>query len=142
MSTQTHDTQAPLGGARNAADAAFGVLAVITLALAAIQIGLAGLGAFGGSFGPHVTLGYVIALLSILMLVAALIARPSRRVVIQAIVLFLLAVPLQPMLATIGENGSSWIGALHALNGVVITGLAGALVGQTRLRRRRPKATT
>ena len=136
MSTQT-DVRTTLSGARNGADAAFGVLAIITVALAAIQIGLAGLGAFGGDFGPHMTLGYGIALLSILLLIAALIARPNRGVVVRAIVLFLLAVPLQPVLATIGESGSTWIGALHALNGVAITALAGAFAGGTRLRRSR-----
>lgn len=138
MSTRVHDTPAPLTGARDGADAAFGVLALVTVVLAAVQIGLAGLGAFGGSFDPHVSLGYVISLLSVLMLIAALIARPNRGLVIRAVVLFILAAPLQPMLASIAEGGSgAWIGALHALNGVVITGLAGELMGETRMRRRR-----
>lgn len=137
MSTQTHHAPAPLTGARDGADAAFGILALITVALAVIQIGLAGLGAFGGSFDAHMALGYIIALLTILMLIAALIARPTRGLVIRAVVLFILAVPLQPLLASIGENGSVWIGALHALNGVAITGLAGELMGETRMRRRR-----
>lgn len=140
MSTQANEAPPELSGARSGTDAAFGVLALITVVLAAIQIGLAGLGAFGGSFGPHMMLGYVIALLSILMLVAALIARPDRTVVIQAIVLFILAVPLQPMLGTFGEGGSQWVGALHALNGVAITGLSGALMGATMARRKRAKA--
>lgn len=142
MSTQAHDAAVPLTGARAGANTVFGILAIITVALAAIQIGLAGLGAFGGSFKAHTTLGYVIALLTILVLIAALIARPNRSLVIQAVVLFILAVPLQPLLASIGENGSAWVGALHALNGVAITGLAGALAGETRSRQRGRTAQT
>lgn len=140
MSTEVHDASAPLAGVRGGVNATFGILAIITVALAAIQIGLAGLGAFGGSFAAHMTLGYVIGLLTILMLIAALIARPNRGIVVRAIILFVLAVPLQPMLASFGENGSVWVGALHALNGVAITGLAGALAGESRLRRRRRAA--
>ncbi|MGH3504264.1 MAG: DUF6220 domain-containing protein [Nocardioidaceae bacterium] len=136
MSTEVHDASVPLAGVRRGANATFGILAIITVALAAIQIGLAGLGAFGGSFTAHMTLGYVIALLSILMLVTALIARPSRGIVIRAIVLFILAVPLQPVLASFGESGNVWVGALHALNGVAITALAGTLAGESRLRHR------
>ncbi|MPZ63867.1 MAG: hypothetical protein GEU93_21935 [Propionibacteriales bacterium] len=139
MSSQTPDAAPQLSGARSTAAAIFGILAAITLAMAAIQIGLAGLGAFGGSFSPHAVLGSVISSMSLLLLIAALIARQSRGIVIRALVLFILAAPLQHALAAFGYD-SIWIGALHALNGVAITGLSGELMGETLIRRRRPEA--
>ncbi|MGH3318844.1 MAG: DUF6220 domain-containing protein [Streptosporangiaceae bacterium] len=139
MSTQTQTAQHPqaLAGVRGGADAAYGVLGMVTVAAIAVQIGLAGLGAFGGSFGPHLTLGYGIALLTLLMLVASLIARPSGRVVLVTLLLFVLAGPIQPMLATLGSGGTAWLGALHAFDAVIIFGLTGWLMSQARARRTR-----
>jgi hypothetical protein len=97
--------------------------------LAVVQFGLAAFGAFRSlngdqeGFGAHQAVGYVIALLGLLVLVAALVARPDRRTIILAVVLFLVAGPIQPTLANLGKDNSAWIGALHGLFGLAILGL-------------------
>lgn len=133
MPSQTHDAPRQLKGIRAGADAAFGVLGVITVALITVQIGLAGLGVFGGNFGPHATLGLVIALVMLLMFIAALIARPNVRSVLLALLLLVLASPVQTLLAAFGWD-NMWLGALHALNAVIILGIAWRLMSEARQR--------
>lgn len=134
--TAPPDAPPALTGARRTIGVAFAAIAMGTAILAGFQIALAGIGAFGGTFAPHRVLGYIIALLTLLILIAALISRPGRRLVIMAVVLFVLAVLLQPTLAGIGEDGTSWVGGLHALNGVLIFGLSGSLGSAVRSRMR------
>jgi asparagine N-glycosylation enzyme membrane subunit Stt3 len=124
---------------RRPADTLLLVITAVTVAMTVIQFALAGLGTFGevhdgqvkGSyFAAHQTAGMVIGLLTLLVLVAALIARPSRRAVIMAVVLFVLAAPLQPLLGSLGADKAAWLGMLHVLNGIAILGLSGNLLGQ------------
>lgn len=98
--------------------------------LAVAQFALAAFGAFRSlnnndqeGFGAHQAVGYIVALLSLLVLVAALIARPGQRTLIMAIVLFVVAGPIQPALPGLAKNHGAWIGALHGLFGVMILGL-------------------
>lgn len=106
------------------------VLAMITGTLAVVQFALAGFGAFGSfsherNWGPHETVGSVIGGLALLTLIAAIVARPGTRPLVASIVLFVLAGPIQPILADAGKNhGASW-GALHALCGVAILAMCG-----------------
>ena len=101
--------------------------------LATLQFALAAFGAFRSldgdqhSYGPHQVVGMVIALLSLLVLVAALVARPGRRTLAMAVVLFVVAGPIQPMLPDLAKDNGAWIGALHGLLGVAILGLFGQL---------------
>ncbi|WP_203920209.1 DUF6220 domain-containing protein [Rugosimonospora africana] len=98
-----------------------------TLALA--QFALAGFGAFNSVNGhrhgytAHETVGTIVELVGLLVLIAALVARPNRRTIILAVVLFLLAGPIQPSLAELAKNDQSWLGALHGLVGLAILGL-------------------
>ena len=89
-----------MSGASRVADKIFAVLAAITALAILVQVFLAGVGVFGinaakpedaSSFDPHRVLGEIIGGLTLLMLIAALVARASRRVMWASIVLFLLA---------------------------------------------------
>jgi hypothetical protein len=102
------------------------ILAMATGTLVVVQFALAGYGAFGSfqhhkNFGPHELLGSIIGIFTLLVLIAAAIARPSARTIYQAIILFVLAAPVQPLLADAGKH-HAWVGALHALVGVIILG--------------------
>lgn len=106
------------------------ILAMATGTLAAVQFALAGFGAFGSfhkerDWDAHETLGSVIGGFTLAVLIAAIVARPGRQPLIGAIVLFVLAGPIQPILANAGKNDSVAWGALHAFCGVVILGMCG-----------------
>jgi uncharacterized iron-regulated membrane protein len=106
------------------------ILAMATGTLAVVQFALAGYGAFGSlnkqrNWDAHETLGSVIGGFTLLVLIAAIVARPGRRPLTGAIVLFVLAGPIQPILANAGKNDGVWWGALHALCGVAILGMCG-----------------
>src|SRR4051794_10931834 len=77
-----------MSGASRTADKIFAALAAITALAVLVQVFLAGVGVFGmdaakaedaGSFDPHRVLGEIIGGLTLLMLIAALVARASRR---------------------------------------------------------------
>jgi Family of unknown function (DUF6220) len=106
----------------------FAGVAAITALAVVVQVFLAGSGVFGidaakvedaGSFDPHRVLGEVIAGLTLVMLIAALVARAAKRIMWASIVLFLLAEFAQHGLASAGDS-NKWLGGLHALDGVVI----------------------
>jgi hypothetical protein len=108
------------------------ILAMATGTLAVAQFALAGFGAFGSfhkarDWGAHETMGTVIGVFTLLVLIAAIVARPGRRHLIPAIVLFVLAGPIQPILAEAGKNDNVAWGILHALCGVAILGACGAV---------------
>ena len=109
-----------------------------------VQIFLAGLGVFrlqgeglaaGGdtAFAPHRALGFTMAGIALLILVLAVIARPGARAVILSAVLVLLTSLMQSLLAGLGEDHAAY-GALHALDGLLILGIAGYLYAQSRRR--------
>jgi len=94
----------------------------------AVQIFLAGLGAFGGGFAAHRGLGFGLAGFALVTAVLALLARVGTRDVVLAVVLFLLAGGAQSLLAGLGDGSAFW-GGLHALDGLAILGIAGFLQG-------------
>jgi hypothetical protein len=98
------------------------------LVAGAVQIFLAGFGAFQGGFEAHRGLGFGLAGLSVIILVLALLARVGRRDIILSVVLLVLAGAVQSLLAGLGENAAFW-GGLHALDGLAILGIAGFLQG-------------
>jgi hypothetical protein len=94
-----------------------------------LQFFLAGAGAFGAtSFDPHAGLGALLALGALLLLVVALIGRALRRVA----ALLLAVVVVQMFLGGLGRDEEPWIGAFHALNAVVVLGVAYYLARATR----------
>jgi hypothetical protein len=119
--------------------------ALLAFLLAGVtQIFLAGLGVFrlqgeglaaGGdtAFAPHRALGFTMAGIALLILVLALIARPGARAITGSAVLVLLTSLMQSLLAGLGEDHAAY-GALHALDGLLILGIAGYLYAQSRRR--------
>jgi hypothetical protein len=104
------------------------------------QIGLAGVGAFhtvsknddgplakekaGDWFGPHAAVGYLLLLLSLLILIIALAARDGRLRRAAGLLFGLMIV--QVLLAWLG--GGVWaLGFLHPINALAIFGLSGML---------------
>jgi hypothetical protein len=115
--------------------------ALLAFLLAGVaQIFLAGLGVFrlmgqglaagDTAFAPHRDLGFTMAGIALLILVLAVIARPGFRAIIGSAVLVLLTSLMQSLLAGLGEDHALY-GALHALDGLLILGIAGYLYART-----------
>jgi hypothetical protein len=120
---------------RRTAQAGYRWLLLAFLVLGAVQIFLAGLGAFridnlgvsgDTAFAPHRAVGFAMAGVALLILVLALVARPGLRAVMGSVVLFLLVFLVQSLLASLADN-TVWFGGLHALDGLAILGLAAFL---------------
>lgn len=87
----------------------------VLLVAVAIQLALAGAGAFGATaWRTHVMLGMLITVLAIVLAGMALVARPARALVIGSTVVAVLAV-LQPVLSVLARRTDPWFGVLHAL---------------------------
>jgi hypothetical protein len=127
-------TDAPNPAASRPATTSGPLLAVYRWALTlflvagAVQIFLAGFGAFRGGFAAHRGLGFGMAGLALIIVVLALVARVGTRDVVLAVVLLLLAGGAQSLLAGLGDDAAFW-GGLHALDGLAILGIAGFLQG-------------
>lgn len=127
---------------RSVAATAHRTLTVATLLSVAAQFFLTGLGVFSrqrqgtsdGYFGPHMALGLTIGALTFLLAATALLSRAASPVLPISAALFLLAGPIEPLLATLGDTDSAWFGALHALTGVIIAALTGTLFARGRRR--------
>jgi hypothetical protein len=120
---------------RRAAQTGYRWLLLAFLVLGAVQIFLAGLGAFridnlgvsgDTAFAPHRAVGFAMGGAALLILILALMARPGIRAVIGSALLFLLAVLVQSLLASLADN-TVWFGGLHALDGLAILGIAAFL---------------
>jgi hypothetical protein len=115
------------------------------LLLGVAQIFLAGLGVFrlqdqtlagaGGdaAFAPHRAVGFTMAGVALLILVLAVIARPGARAIIGSAVLVLLTSLMQSLLAGLADDHAVY-GGLHALDGLLILGIAGYLYAWSRRR--------
>lgn len=133
MSESTPGGTSGVSGARAAADTVFAYLAALLVLGIVVQFFLAGVGVFGidgkdldkaTSLDPHRALGHILAGVAILMFIAALVARTGKAKIWVSIVIALLVELVQSALAGGGEN-HHWLGGLHALNGIIILGLAG-----------------
>ena len=120
---------------RRAAQAGYRWALLAFLALGAVQIFLAGLGAFridnlgvsgDTAFAPHRAVGFAMGGVALLILVLALVARPGVRAVLASVLLFLLVVLVQSLLAGLADS-TVWFGGLHALDGLAILGIAAFL---------------
>ncbi len=139
----------PLTGVRRAADTGYAYLSALFFVAVLVQVFLAGEGVFGvnspeigeaSSFDAHrMWGGFVLAPLAGVLLILALAARESRRTIIVTVVLLLLVAFAQSVLASIGES-SSWVGGLHALDGIVIL-LISAWIALVAYRRQRHAGT-
>ena len=131
-----NSTVAPAeGGLVTGARLAYRWVLTLFLLLGAVQIFLAGFGAFNGGFDAHRTVGFTMAGVALVVLVLALLGRVGRRDIGLSILLFVLMGLGQSAWAALGQD-SAFFGGLHALEGLAILGLAGFLQG-TAIRRGR-----
>jgi hypothetical protein len=101
-------------------------LAWLTLFVLLLQVYLAGSGVFGAtSFQPHRMVGYLISLLVVLLLLMAIAARSSRRVLGLSALLVALAV-VQIALVYL-RTSAAFLSALHAVNALALMGLTAAI---------------
>ena len=93
-----------------------------------VQFFFAGAGAFGAeSWDLHSVFGLVLVIASLLILVIAALAR---RWLLWAGIL-VLAMLLQMVLAQLADE-SAWLASLHAVNALVVLGVAGRMAGHPR----------
>ncbi len=134
-STGTRSPESAKTGLRRAAQSGYRWLLLAFLMLGAVQIFLAGLGAFridnlgvsgDTAFAPHRAVGFAMGGVALFILILALMARPGVRAVIGSALLFLLAFLVQSLLVSLADN-TVWFGGLHALDGLAILGIAAFL---------------
>ena len=134
----------PFTGLRGGAFLGYRWVLLVFLLAGVAQVFLAGLGVFSledqgleaagdTAFAPHRDLGFTMAGIALLILVLAVIARPGARAIVGAAVLVLLTSLMQSLLAGLGEDHAAY-GALHALDGLLILGIAGYLYVRARRR--------
>jgi hypothetical protein len=97
-----------------------------------VQVYLAGLGVFGGGFGPHLFFAHVAALLILLLAIASVIASfsgalPWTRTALTGVLAVLWIIQL-----FLAHTGVPAISALHALNALAMLGVGGYLAGSAR----------
>jgi hypothetical protein len=133
-------TESPPGRARTVSPGlyrAYHYVLGVFLVCGAIQIFLAGLGVFSSSasdpgIDPHRFFALVLAGVAVVIIVLAALARAGARAITLSVVIFLLTFLAQGFLAAWGRETSAWFGGLHALDGLIIIGLAGFLFGSSR----------
>ena len=135
-------TAAPVTGLRRGALLVYRWALLAFLLAGVAQIFLAGLGAFrlqgqagagDSAFAPHRALGFSMGAIALVILVLAVIARPGARAIAGAAVLVLLTSMMQSLLAGFAEDHVVF-GALHALDGLLILGIAAYLYFWSRRR--------
>jgi hypothetical protein len=137
-------TAVPITGLRRGALLGYRWALLAFLLAGVAQIFLAGLGVFSledqglaaagdSAFAPHRALGFSMAGIALVILVLAVIARPGARAVAGSAVLVVLTSLMQSLLAGLGEDHAVF-GALHALDGLLIVGIAACLYFWSRRR--------
>jgi hypothetical protein len=97
------------------------------------------LGAAGNdAFSAHELNATVLAVLAIAAIVLAIVAKEGNRAIGLAVLLLVLTSPVQMLLAGLGED-TPFFGALHALVGLLVLGLAGFLHGTAARSSRAPR---
>jgi hypothetical protein len=112
---------------------AYVVLLTVFLIDGLLQIAFAGFGTFSDSddgFEAHEVNAMALAVLALLVVVLAIVAREGGRAIGLAVALLLLTSPVQSVLADLGNDSGAFWGALHALVGLGVLGLAGFLHGR------------
>ncbi len=119
-----------LSGGRRTVDVVYGYLMGVFVLAVLVQIFLAGVGAFGehnkphsGSFDPHENLGHYLGIVAVVLLILALVARASTRVMVWSFVLALLTEVAQEGLAS-GGRSNKWVGGFHAFDAALILGVS------------------
>ncbi|UGT69307.1 DUF6220 domain-containing protein [Nocardia gipuzkoensis] len=129
---------------------AFTGLAALLLLAVIAQFYLAASGAYDTapveeSFQPHRTLGYVILVFALVLTIAAAIARMPRRLVGLAGLVTGLVIGqsvIREVARAFGDGSSGHlVFGVHAINGLVIIGVIGMIVRQSRKVARKPVRT-
>jgi hypothetical protein len=114
------------------------------LLLLAVQIFLAGLGAFrteavgaDSAFAPHRAFGFALGAVALVILVLALVARAGRAAIIGAAAIVVLINVAQSLLASLADDHALF-GGLHAFDGLAIIGIAAWLWARSRPREPHP----
>jgi hypothetical protein len=133
-----------LTGARRGAFLAYRWLLLAFLLAGCAQIFLAGLGVFSfgdhdvagetSAFDAHKALGFTLGGVAVIILILAVIARPGALPVAASGVLVVQTTLLQSLLAGLAGNTALY-GGLHALDGLLVLGIAGFLYASARRRR-------
>ena len=99
-------------------------LAWVYLAAILVQVFLAGIGLFGAAkdFEPHVSLGWILHLVPVLLLITAAVARVGSRLIWWNVALVVVQF-IQPILATL-RNDLPLVAAFHPVLALVIFWLA------------------
>jgi hypothetical protein len=139
----TLGTTAPVPAFRQRARSAYRWLLLAFLLAGGAQIFLAGLGVFsfgdhdvaGGTsaFDAHRALGFTLAGAALIIFILALIARPGALPLILCGVLVVQTSLLQSLLAGLADD-TALFGGLHALDGLLVLGIAGFLYATSRRR--------
>jgi hypothetical protein len=134
-------SRSDLSALRRGAIIAYRWLILGFLLAGGIQIFLAGLGVFSfrdhdaavgsSAFDAHQTLGFTMGGIAVVILIAALIARPGVLPTCLAGGLVLQTCLVQSLLATLADNTALY-GGLHALDGLLALSIAGFLYASAR----------
>jgi Family of unknown function (DUF6220) len=137
-------SRSDLTALRRGAIVAYRWLVLGFLLAGGIQIFLAGLGVFSfrdqdsaagtSAYDAHQTLGFTMGGIAVVILIAALLARPGAWPTSLAGVLVLQTCLVQSLLAGLADNTALY-GGLHALDGLLALGIAGLLYASARRRR-------
>ena len=144
-SVRTHDPsqQAERSGLQRYAFTGYRWLLLAFLLAGCAQIFLAGSrvqlrrprhGRRDSAFDAHRTLGFTLAGVAIVVFVLALIARPGVVPVVLSGVMVVQTALLQSLLDGLADHAALY-GGLHALDGIVLLGIAGFLYATSRRRR-------
>jgi len=137
MSESTASTTAT--AARPGAHRAYIVLLRAFLLDGVLQITLAGFGVFdldgrklgakgNDAFAAHAVNGMLMSVLALAIIVLAAVAKEGNRTIGLALLLLVLTAVVQSVLSALGDD-TPFFGALHALDGVALLGLAGFMHG-------------
>ena len=116
----------------------------VFLLLLAVQIFLAGLGAFrtatvgaDSAFAAHRAFGFALGAVALVILVLALVAKAGRAAIIGSAAIVVLINVAQSLLASLADDHALF-GGLHAFDGLAIIGIAAWLWARSRPRNPHP----
>jgi hypothetical protein len=121
----------PSSRARPGPHRAYTVALLVFLVDGVLQMMLAGYGAFADgkdTFKAHEMNASLLAVLALVVVVLSIVAKEGSRTIGLAVALLLLTSPVQLLLANLGKD-TAFFGALHALVGLLVLGLAGFMHG-------------